>query len=159
MKGINELALHCYVPAQRVCVVPYCTALTYCPMILQENNAMAIVDVRRAIVTGVYPLGFKDHRTSSNSLDPSDRDSATGAGAVRIGSWPVSGMFMPDEIRSIRSSRGRDYVVTANEGDARPWDGEWAYGHIGKAGAITTSHSDDEAPAGKARSLGSACRC
>jgi hypothetical protein len=98
----------------------------YCLIVLQENNAIAIVDVKRAVVTGVYPLGFKDHRLSVNALDPSDEDGAGGAGAINIDTWPVSGMYQPDEIRSFRS-KGRDYVVAANEGEAREWDGKLAH--------------------------------
>jgi hypothetical protein len=90
----------------------------YCLIVLQESNAMAIVDVKRAVVTGVYPLGFKDHSRAVNALDPSDEDGAGGAGAINIDTWPVFGMYQPDEIRSFRS-KGKDYIVTANEGDSR----------------------------------------
>jgi 2',3'-cyclic-nucleotide 2'-phosphodiesterase/3'-nucleotidase/5'-nucleotidase len=83
---------------------------------LQENNAIAIVDVREAIVTDVIGLGFKDHSMAGNALDPSDRD-----GGVHIANWPVFGVYMPDAIASFRS--GADtFLLTANEGDAREYD-------------------------------------
>lgn len=83
---------------------------------LQENNALAVVDVRRAKVTRLLPLGLKDHGRVGQGLDASDRD-----GAVNIRRWPVKGMYLPDGIEAYRA-QGRDYVVTANEGDAREYD-------------------------------------
>ena len=41
---------------------------------LQENNALAIVDILSATVTQLVPLGFKDHSLPGNGLDASDRD-------------------------------------------------------------------------------------
>lgn len=84
---------------------------------LQENNALAVVDIASASVTDLLPLGLKDHSLPGNGLDASDRD-----GAIAIGAWPVSGMYMPDAIDSYRA-RGRTYLVLANEGDAREYDG------------------------------------
>ncbi len=84
---------------------------------LQENNALAIVDIDHARVKSVVPLGRKDHSKPGNGLDPSDRD-----GAIGIASWPVEGMYQPDGIAAYRV-RGRTFLVTANEGDARDYDG------------------------------------
>jgi hypothetical protein len=50
-------------------------------------------------------------------LDASDRDNA-----INIRNWPVLGMYQPDAIATF-SARGRTYLVTANEGDARDWPG------------------------------------
>ncbi len=83
---------------------------------LQENNALAIVDLATATVTDIVPLGFKDHSIAGNGLDASDKDDA-----INITTWPVSGMFMPDAIDSYQHG-GRTYIVTANEGDARDYD-------------------------------------
>lgn len=52
-----------------------------------------------------------------NALDASDRDDA-----INITSWPVLGMYQPDAIALYRL-KGQDYLVTANEGDARDYDG------------------------------------
>jgi DNA-binding beta-propeller fold protein YncE len=93
---------------------------------LQENNAIAVVDIERASVTAILPLGTKDHSLPGMGLDPSDEDAGvdtnSGSPAVRIGPAPVKGMFMPDAIAAYRV-RGRTYLVTANEGDAREYDG------------------------------------
>jgi hypothetical protein len=85
---------------------------------LQENNAVAVVNIGQARIEAVRPLGFKDHGrvvngVPGNGLDPSDRD-----GANRIAAWPVYGMFQPDAIATLRI-RNRTYLLTANEGDAR----------------------------------------
>lgn len=80
---------------------------------LQEANAMAVVDLREAKVTDINPLGSKDH--GRFGIDPSDED-----GAVSIRRVPVDGLYLPDGVAAY-SARGRTYLVTANEGDAREW--------------------------------------
>jgi hypothetical protein len=89
---------------------------------LQENNALAVVNVTSAAVTDIRPLGYKNHNTAGNGLDASDRDSPTGTGFVNIRNWPVFGMYQPDAIASY-TVNGQTYLVTANEGDARDWTG------------------------------------
>lgn len=84
---------------------------------LQEANALAQLDLHRARVTAIRSLGYKDHSVEGAGLDPSDRD-----GAIAIAPWPVRGLYMPDAIASFRV-KGRDYVITANEGDARDLPG------------------------------------
>ncbi|MEM7157096.1 MAG: choice-of-anchor I family protein [Myxococcota bacterium] len=82
---------------------------------LQENNAMAVVDLNGGLVTQVVGLGFVDH--SVTGIDPSDRDDA-----INIGPVPVWGMRQPDAIASFEAA-GATYLITANEGDARDYDG------------------------------------
>jgi hypothetical protein len=84
---------------------------------LQENNAIAVLDIRNARFTQIVGLGFKDHALAGNALDASDRD-----GGINIANWPVLGMYQPDGIASFRY-RGQTYLITANEGDARDWPG------------------------------------
>jgi hypothetical protein len=50
-------------------------------------------------------------------LDASDRDNA-----INITQWPVFGMYEPDAIHAFEIGR-RQYLITANEGDARDWPG------------------------------------
>ncbi|WP_017294332.1 choice-of-anchor I family protein [Geminocystis herdmanii] len=80
---------------------------------LQENNAVAVVDIATATVESIVPLGFKDHSLEGNGIDPSDRDDV-----INIRNVPVFGMYMPDSIASY-TVNGQTYYVTANEGDAR----------------------------------------
>ncbi|WP_210394683.1 choice-of-anchor I family protein [Motiliproteus sediminis] len=84
---------------------------------LQENNAMAIIDIAKAEVDAVVSLGFKDHSLARNSFDASDRDNA-----INLQSWPVLGMYQPDAIASFEHD-GKSYILSANEGDARDYDG------------------------------------
>lgn len=85
---------------------------------LQENNAIAIVDVAGATVTRIVPLGYKNHVVTGFGLDASDRDGP----AVNIRGWPVLGMYQPDAIAAYAAG-GETYLITANEGDARDWAG------------------------------------
>lgn len=91
---------------------------------LQENNALATVDVEGAVVTGIAPFGYKDHNRPGFGLDASDRDSPTvpNGPAINIRPWPVLGMYQPDAIASY-AVNGQTYLVTANEGDARDYAG------------------------------------
>ena len=92
---------------------------------LQENNALAKIDIASATVTDILPLGYKDHGVAGNGLDVSDED-----GEINITTWPgVLGMYQPDAIAAY-STGGNTYLVTANEGDSRAWgeddDAYWA---------------------------------
>lgn len=84
---------------------------------LQENNALAVVDVRRARVRRIVPLGYKPHFVADSGIDASNKDEA-----INIARWPVLGMYQPDGVAAYRSF-GRTYLVVANEGDARDYDG------------------------------------
>lgn len=83
---------------------------------LQENNAVAVVDLESATVEKILPLGYQDH--SVIPLDASDRD-----GGINIRTWPVKGIHQPDAIGAYTAANGRNHLVMANEGDARDWDG------------------------------------
>jgi len=84
---------------------------------LQENNAIACVDIERKSLKKIYGLGIKDHSIKGNELDISDKDKK-----VNIKNWPVLGMYLPDGI-AVYEYEGDVYVLTANEGDSRDYDG------------------------------------
>ena len=44
---------------------------------LQENNAIAVVDIASATVTKILPLGYKDHSLPGNELTPATRTAAS----------------------------------------------------------------------------------
>ncbi|MBL9136729.1 MAG: choice-of-anchor I family protein [Verrucomicrobiales bacterium] len=77
---------------------------------LQENNALGEFDLDTRQWTAVRSLG-----TLTQRIDASDRD-----GGIAINDW-IAGMPMPDAIASFTAG-GSDFVITANEGDARPPD-------------------------------------
>jgi hypothetical protein len=83
---------------------------------LQENNALALLDIRLGRIVELLPLGTKDHALAGAELDASDKDSA-----IALKSWPVHGMYMPDSIAPFRA-QGKTWLITANEGDTRDWD-------------------------------------
>ncbi len=80
---------------------------------LQENNAVAVLDIATTTVEAVKPLGFKDYSVEGNGIDASNRDDG-----INIQNWPVFGMYQPDSIDSFEVD-GNTYYITANEGDAR----------------------------------------
>lgn len=94
---------------------------------LQENNAIAVVDIATAKVSALKPLGTKNHNVAGFGLDASDEDGGvntnSGTPAIKIAPQPVKGMYLPDGMASF-SIKGVNYLITANEGDARAdWPG------------------------------------
>ena len=86
-------------------------------IVMQENNAGATLDLSTNSITGIHALGFKDYSTMS--FDLSDRDDG-----VNFQSWEnVKGMYQPDAMTSFVAGDGATYYVSANEGDARDYDG------------------------------------
>lgn len=78
---------------------------------LQENNAMAKINIPQKRVEKIFPLGFVDHSLPGNGLDPRKN------GAIMIENVPVHGLRQPDGICAFNVN-GKPYVVTANEGAA-----------------------------------------
>jgi predicted extracellular nuclease len=96
---------------------------------LQENNALATLNIPTATFTSVKGLGSKNHNLVQNSFDPSDRDNINGTGAsgdteIRIRTWNVRGLYMPDAIATFQVG-GTNYIVSANEGDGRNYGGSF----------------------------------
>ena len=82
---------------------------------LQENNAIAKINVETGKVISVKSLGFKDHSLPGNGLDAARNDK------IEIESLPILGVYMPDSIDVIEKD-GMTYLLTANEGDATEWE-------------------------------------
>ena len=85
-------------------------------VVMQENNAMAVIDVWGASLDTIRGLGFKDYSTGNNKLDASDVKAN-----IDIKNWPnLFGMYQPDAIESF-DHNGISYIVTANQGEARDY--------------------------------------
>lgn len=84
---------------------------------LQENNAIAKIDIRAKKATQIFPLGFKSYNTTANAIDASDKD-----GGILLKKWNVKGMYQPDAIALLEKG-GIPFLFTANEGDAREYGG------------------------------------
>jgi len=105
---------------------------------LQENNAIAEIDVKKAVATDIFSLGLKDHSKPGQGLDPNDKN------GFNIGNHKLFGMYMPDAIASM-DYKGKTYILTANEGDARDADEKKA----GKANIDANAATADEIKAFK----------
>jgi len=82
---------------------------------LQENNAIAVLDLVNMTFTGVYSLGFKDLSLKENALD------LVGDGIYEAKTYADTvSAYMPDGI-AVYETEGVTYLLTANEGDAREW--------------------------------------
>ncbi|MEZ8123640.1 choice-of-anchor I family protein [Vibrio splendidus] len=82
---------------------------------LQENNALAAIDVASAQVDAILGLGGKPWDNAK--LDASNKDKNIG----NLQSYAMlEGLYMPDSITSY-SVDGNTYIVTANEGDGREY--------------------------------------
>lgn len=95
---------------------------------LQENNAIAKIDLASKTVTDIFPLGFKNYFSLQNAIDGSDRDNK-----ISLGSWPVYGMYQPDAI-AVLTLRSTPYLFSANEGDVREYD---AFNEVKRAGSLS----------------------
>ena len=85
---------------------------------LQENNAIASIDIESGNINYVKGLGFIDHSVEGNEID-----AVRGKGKnakIDIKNDNFLGTPMPDGIAFL-SKDGKDYILTANEGDAREW--------------------------------------
>lgn len=82
---------------------------------LQENNAIAKINLATKTITDMFPLGFKDYNTDANAMDLSDDDKL-----YAPKKYKVKGIYMPDAI-AVLISGGIPHLFTANEGDAREY--------------------------------------
>jgi 2',3'-cyclic-nucleotide 2'-phosphodiesterase (5'-nucleotidase family) len=89
------------------------TAFAVC----QENNAIIVIDLSNNTISDVLPLGAKDYNLPGNGIDASNESDG-----INIQNWPVKSFYQPDAITSYTVG-GMSYILTANEGDARDYDG------------------------------------
>lgn len=84
---------------------------------LQENNAIAEINLATKTITNIWGLGKKDMSIPGNGFDASDNN-----GEVLIANWPVKAYFLPDGVQNFKVG-GTNYIVTANEGDEKDLSG------------------------------------
>jgi hypothetical protein len=82
---------------------------------LQENNAIAEINLTNNTISDVWALGTKDISLPGNGFDVSDNN-----GQVLIANWPIQAYFIPDAVASYTVG-GTTYLVTANEGDEKEY--------------------------------------
>lgn len=84
---------------------------------LQENNAIAEINLTNNTYTSVWALGTKDMSLPGNGADISDNN-----GQILIANWPIKSFYQPDGIANYNVA-GTNYIVTANEGDEKEYTG------------------------------------
>ena len=95
---------------------------------LQENSAIATIDLDTSEVLSIMGLGVKDMGLQYNAFDASDKSIT-----VDIKPWPnVRGMLQPDGI-ALLEQHGHQFIVTANEGDAQDYGGYSEEARVGDA--------------------------
>ncbi len=82
---------------------------------IQENNAIAEINLTTNIYTDVWALGTKDASIPGNGMDISDSN-----GEILIANWPIKSYYIPDAVANY-SVAGTNYLVTANEGDEKEY--------------------------------------
>lgn len=83
---------------------------------LQEANAIAKLDLNSLEIEDIYSVGFEDY--SKIAIDIDKKDEKYNAQTYDS----LKGIRMPDAI-SVYTVDGIDYLITANEGDSRDWNG------------------------------------
>lgn len=84
---------------------------------LQENNAIAEINLVTNTISDVWALGTKDVSLPGNGFDISDNN-----GQVLIANWPINAYYIPDAVASY-TVNSTTYLVTANEGDEKEYTG------------------------------------
>lgn len=85
---------------------------------LQENNAVAEIDIVSGKINKIFPLGTLDHSIPANVVDFTSLNKKPD-----FKNWPVKSFYLPDAIANF-SHAGTNYLVLANEGDTRDWSKE-----------------------------------
>jgi hypothetical protein len=80
---------------------------------MQENNAIAVINLADKRIEKIMALGFKDHLQAGNELDGNNKDKQ-----ALLKKEPALGMYQPDSV-SVVTIGGTDFLLTANEGDDR----------------------------------------
>lgn len=103
-------------------------------VVLQENNAVATIDLEQARITKVDSLHVVDHSMKRNELDLNSKDQEANFVSESVFSLPL-----PDGIDYFEDSRSQGYLITANEGEKREIEnqkGKMIYSDLVKAKSI-----------------------
>ncbi|MBN2894441.1 MAG: NAD nucleotidase [Campylobacterales bacterium] len=87
----------------------------YAYVTLQENNALAKVNLTTGALEFVHSFGAKSHDTNTTTIDIVEN------GKIEMKQYAgLYGLYMPDTIAAF-SANGATYLATANEGDGREY--------------------------------------
>ncbi|MGD6942411.1 choice-of-anchor I family protein [Cytobacillus gottheilii] len=96
---------------------------------MQENNAIATIDLVEEKIVSVKGLGVIDHSVEGNEMD------AIKDGEIKIEKQPILTYHLPDAISTFTVG-GTEYIITPNEGDTRDWDAYSEEKKVGKLGEL-----------------------
>jgi hypothetical protein len=96
-------------------------------VIAQENNALLVIDLASGTLSASFWLGTKDLSQPGSGFDGGKDD-----GVINIANWPVQALYRPDAIVFVNAPDGTPYLITANEGDTRDYDGYSEEGELGE---------------------------
>ena len=86
---------------------------------MQENNAIAKVDLDAKKIVAITGLGRKDWSVGDLVVDTSNEDGSDGDELYSPGARVFESLYQPDGMDSFVDRDGATYVVMANEGDSR----------------------------------------
>ncbi len=114
----------------------------YAYVTLQENNGVAKVNLKTNSIETIFALGAVDFK--NQLVDLTDRDNPTGSTSLfkPLLGQNYEGLRMPDGIAAY-SVKGKDYFVTANEGDGREYT-------QGTAPDVVVTYTDEARGSGNA---------
>ena len=72
---------------------------------LQENNAMAVLNLQKMKITSIKTYGTKDFSLPGNEFDAAED------GKIELQSWPLLGFLQPDVIKAFKH-KGKVIVIT-----------------------------------------------
>jgi uncharacterized repeat protein (TIGR02543 family) len=84
---------------------------------LQENNAIAEINLLNNTITNIWALGTKNFATAFSGIDASDNNNN-----ILIANWPVNAYYIPDAVANFNINN-TNYLITANEGDEKEYAG------------------------------------
>lgn len=96
---------------------------------MQENNAIATIDLVEGKIVDVKGLGVIDHSETGKEMD------AINDGEINIEKQPILTYHLPDAISTFTVD-GKEYIITPNEGDTRDWEGYSEESKVSKLDAI-----------------------
>ena len=116
LDGLNGSSIDQLLEPEFVSIDP---AGDFATVTLQENNAMARVDLEKKKIVSITGLGRKNWGRGGLIVDTSNEDGPDGEELYSPGPREFKSLYMADGMDSFTDRKGDTYVVMANEGDGR----------------------------------------
>jgi len=116
LDGLNGSSIDQLLEPEYVSIDP---AGDFATVTLQENNAMARVDLEAKKIVSITGLGRKNWGRGGLIVDTSNEDGPDGEELYNPGPREFKSLYLADGMDSFTDRKGDTYVVMANEGDGR----------------------------------------